>query len=1089
MRKLLTLLPVLVFCFISAFAQTKNVTGRITDQQGQPVPFASVKVKGTKSGTSADADGYFLIKAKPGDVLVASGTGFNLKEATIEGDGTVVIQITRKEANLTEVVVTTALGIKRNRNTLPYSAQQITGDDLSKTAVTMNPVSNLSGKISGLQITQENSMGGSTNVILRGIKSLTQSNQALFVIDGVPYDNTNQSQQGIDLGNSGADINPDNIESVSVLKGAAASALYGSRASNGVIMVTTKKGNKKGGLGITVNIGATIGLFDNSTLPTYQTEYGEGYAGNLGFFTYPTFFSSTPVPVVETPNDAATGPAYDPTQMVYGWDAFMPGDPNYGKATPWQPAAHHNPTDFYVKPVTTTTSVYVNGSNDKGMYKIGYSHDVDNDFIPNSNLKKNMIDFAATYKLTEKLSVGGAVNYSDNAALNRYIYPYGSGYGGQGQLGSMADFRQWWPTNVDLQKLKTDYYNSHVNATWNWQIPAYTANTSLSQIGIPSLGTTPAYHDNPYFLLDKNPETDGRTRYFGNVHLDWNIAPFLTAMGRVAQDYYTQRMELRQDIGSTGTPYYYRYDAQYGETNYDLMLNFNKNLTDVINLKAILGGNVRQTTSQDINESTSGGLVVPGLFALSNSVKTPPAPSEYYGRKEVDGVYAGATLSFKELITLDGTIRRDQSSTLPKKNNSYYYPSGSINFQFAQLLKDLNWLSHGKVWGNYAEVGGDAPIFSIANTYNAQTPINGETMFSTPSTNNNPNLVPERQRSYEVGLEASFLNDRIGFNVAYYHAEQINQIMPASVSTSTGFSTFYVNGGAIQNSGVELGVNLTPVRTKDFSWDMNINWSTNKQKVLSLYNNQPLYEVASYQNSVRLVAEPGKPYQLQGTAYTYLNGKREIDTTGYPILQPGQYNDLGTPNPDWIGGINNTFRYKNISLSFLVDVRQGGKVYSLDMDYGSFSGLYPRTAGKNALGNPVRGDVSQGGGYIFAGVTPDGKPNTTRVDASSLDNGAWVFSSLSGAESHQEFTYDASYIKLREVALSYAIPSKIFDKGVSFIKGVAISLSGRNLWIIHKNIPYADPEQGQASGNASMGYQNGAYPSIRTLGASLKVKF
>ncbi|MBS1947658.1 MAG: SusC/RagA family TonB-linked outer membrane protein [Bacteroidetes bacterium] len=1087
MRKFLTLFAVLVCCSIPAFSQTRQITGRVTDQQGQPVPYATIHIKGSKAGVFADENGFFTIKAKQGDVLVVSSTGIKNNEAQIGSENTVNISVSRNEATLQEVVVTTALGIKRNRNTLPYSAQQISGDDLNKSAVTMNPVSNLSGKISGLQITQENSMGGSTNVILRGIKSLTQSNQALFVIDGVPYDNANQSQGGYDLGNAASDLNPDDIESVSVLKGAAASALYGSRASNGVVMITTKKGNKKKGLGVVASFGATIGSFDNSTLPTYQTEYGEGYAGSLGFSTYPTFFSATPVPVVETPNDAATGPAYDPTQMVYNWQSFMPGDPNYGKATPWQPAAHHNPTDFYVKPVTTSTSIYVNGSSDKGLYKIGYTHDADNDFIPNSSLKKNLISFSATHKILDNLSVGGAIEYSDNAAINRYIYPYGS-YGGQ--LGSMADFRQWWPTNINIQQLKTDYFNSHTNATWNWQIPAYTANTSLSQIGISSIKTTPAYHDNPYWFVYKNYESDSRTRYFGNVHVDWKVNSFLTAMARVAKDYYSQRMELRQDIGSTYTPYYYRYDGQFDETNYDLMLNLNKNIGESINLKALLGGNVRQTTSQNINEATSGGLVVPGFFALSNSVKTPPAPSEYYGQKEVDGLYAGATLGYKELLTLDATLRRDQSSTLPKKNNAYYYPSVSLNFQFSQLLKSLDWLSHGKVWGNYAEVGGDAPIFSTANTYVAQTPINGQTMFSTPSTNNNPNLVPERQKSWETGIEASFLNERIGFNVTYYHARQINQIMPASVSTSTGFSTFYVNGGTVQNSGVEIGVNLIPLRTRDFSWEMNINWSTNKQKVLSLYNNQPLYDVSDYQNSVRLVAEPGKPYQLQGTAYTYLNGQRLIDSSnGYPVLKPGQYNDLGTPNPDWIGGINNTLRYKNIALSFLIDMSHGGKVYSLDMDYGSFSGLYPRTAGKNSTGGEVRGSLSSGGGYIFKGVTADGKPNSTRVDESSLDNGAWTFGSLSGAESHQEFVYDASYIKLRELAIVYSIPGKTFEKGASFIKGIDIALTGRNLWIIHKNIPYADPEQGQASGNASIGFQNGSYPSIRTVGGSVKFKF
>ena len=398
-------------------------------------------------------------------------------------------------------------------------------------------------------------------------------------------------------------------------------------------------------------------------------------------------------------------------------------------------------------------------------------------------------------------------------------------------------------------------------------------------------------------------------------------------------------------------------------------------------------------------------------------------------------------------------------------------------------------MSHAKAWGNYAQVGGDAPIFSTKNTYSSQTAFNAQTMFSTPTTNNNPNLVPEKQKSWEIGVEGSFLKDRIGFNLAYYKSQQINQIMPASVSTSTGFSTFYVNGGSIQNSGVEISINLVPVRTRTFSWNMDINWSKNIQKVLSLYDNQPLYEVAGYQNSVRLVAEPGKPYQLQGLDYTYLNGKRIIQSNGMYALNSNAYSDLGTPNPDWIGGINNSFKYKNVALSFLIDVHHGGNVYSLDMDYGSFSGLYPRTAGLNDLGNPVRSPLTNdktSGGIILKGVTANGTPNTVRIDESSLDNGAWTFSSA-GGEAAKEFVYDASYIKLREVAITYSIPSKIF--GNKFIKGIDIAISGRNLWIIHKNLPYADPEQGQASGNASMGYQNGAYPSVRTIGGLLKVKF
>ena len=1080
--------------FAAAIAQTKPISGKVFDKDGKPLEGASIKLKGHQGGTAADSDGSFTLSVKFGDVLIVSAVGHTPKQIKVTNQTSLSLVLESDDATMGEVVVT-AMGIKRNRNTLPYAAQQISGEDLNKSATTLNPVENLSGKVAGLQITQASTMGGSTNVILRGIKSLTQSNQALFVVDGVPYDNTNQSQQSYDLGNAASDINPDDIASVSVLKGAAASALYGSRASNGVIMITTKKSAKHKGLGVSASFGVSIGTPDNSTLPVYQTQYGQGYGSagynsnfptHDGFFYYAhtSFSAGQRVNVVQTNFDAATGPAYDPTKMVYNWDAFTPGDPNFGKATPWKPAANHNPTDYFVTPVTTSTSINVNGSSDKGMYRLGYTHADNKDFMPNSYLKKNTITFSSTYSLNDKLSVGGSIDYSDNAATNRYLYPYA------GISDPMTDFRQWWPTNVDIKQQKADFFATQSNATWNWQPPAYNGNKAGSSITHPIIGI-PAYHDNLYWFSYKNYENDSRSRYFGNIHLDYTINSFLSVTGRIAKDDYSQTLETRSDIGSQNTSGYFRFNSTYDETNYDLMVNLNKDLNKDFNLKALIGGNVRQTVNQSIYAYTSGGMVVPGFFALSNSVNTPSAPVEYYGAKEVDGIYANATLSYKELITLDASLRRDKSSTLPINTNSYYYPSTSLNFQFGKLLPNLDWLSHGKVWTNYAEVGSDAPIFSLANTYVAQTPFNSQTMYSTPATNNNPNLVPERQKQYEFGVEASFLKDRIGFNLAYYHAQQINQILPTSVSASTGFSTFYVNGGAIQNSGIELSLNLTPVKIKNFTWDMTVNWSKNDQKVLSLYNNQAKYVISNYQNAIRLVAQPGKAYQLQGTDYVYLNGQREIDATGHYMIASNNFTNLGTPNPDWIGGINNSFKYKNIALSFLIDVRQGGNVYSLDMDYGSSSGLYPRTAGLNDLGNPVRSPLtndSKSGGIILKGVTADGKTNTQRIDESDINNGAFSYSSSYG-EADKEFVYDASYVKLRELAITYTLPSKFLNKNIGFIKGIDFSLSGRNLWIIHKNLPYADPEQGQASGNASMGFQNGAYPTMRTFGANIKVKF
>jgi len=1076
---------------MSAYSQKKLVIGKVTDSTGSVIPNVTIRLKSSRAGVSSSEDGSFRIQAAPNDVLIVSNIGYLQQEVKINARDNITIVLGRSNQSLNEVVVT-ALGIKRTRNSLPYATQQISGAEVTKTLNT-NFVDNLSGKVAGLQITSSNTMGGTNNVVLRGTKSITGNNQALFVVDGVPYDNTPQARAQYDLGNAVSDINPNDIESVSVLKGAAASALYGSRGFNGVILITTKKGARRKGIGVSVDFGVSTGTPDKSTLPQYQEQNGQGLGSQASvtpgnpnpFFYYLPIFNSggQKVQIVQTDVDQVTGPAYDKNLMVYNWDAFSPGNPNYGKATPWVAAAHHKVTDYFETPITTSTTVSADGGGDRGAFKMGFTRSDDKGYLPNSHQTKNQFSLSATQNLTDRLSVSGQINYSNTTAIGRYGYGYAGSNGTA--VNPMTEFRQWWQTNVDLDALKADYFRTRTNATWNWG-GGYLTN-------VPGTIVKPAYHDNPWFQRYENYENDSRARYFGYGMINYKITDYLNLMGRVGLDTYNEQVETRYNVGAAGTSSYTRYNASVTETNYDLILNFDKNILPKLSLKALLGGNVRQNNNSSINATTNGGLVVPSFYALANSVNTPNAPTETLSTKEVDGVFGQVTLSYDQFLTLDGTLRRDQSSTLPKQNNSYYYPSISGNFVFSHLLPDQTWLSYGKLRANYASVGNDAPVYYTKNTYTNVAPFQGQTLFAAPTANNNPVLLPELNHTYEFGVEMAFLQNRVGFDVTYYNTKSINQITPITVSNSSGYSTFIVNGGTVQNSGFEVSLNLVPVKNHALTWNMNINWAANRNKVLSVYGGQPSYTISKYQNSIQLVAEVGKPLGvIRGSDFQYLNGKILVDNTGHNVLNPNKLSDIGNINPDWFGGVNNSFSYKNFTLSFLVDVSQGGQIYSLDMDYGASAGITPETAGFNSDGKPVRSPLADGGGYVNKGVTADGKPNTVKIDASDINTGNFPFSSFFGM-SHRSYVYSASYIKLREASLSWSLPKKALDK-LSFVKGLEFSLTGRNLWIIHKSLPYSDPEQGVAANataglNGSRGFQSGAYPVFRTFGANIRVKF
>lgn len=1078
MRKILLLLAILFASAYPSFAQTKTVRGRVLDSLGNAVSGASVTVRGTGSGTAADADGNFTLTAKEGDVLVISALNFTQQQLTVGASNEYQVTLQGTTGTISEVVVT-ALGIRRNKNELPYAAQQVSSDEITKTR-TNNFVNSLSGKVAGLQVKTNNNLGGSTNIILRGYKSITGDNQALVVVDGVPVSNANtnsSSQQngfaGYDYGNAASDFNPDDIASVNVLKGAAATALYGSRAANGVILITTKKGKK--GLGVTVNLGGSTGFMDKSTWVKYQHEYGAGYYDP----DYYTYSDVPPSPdghflyfdadgdgvddlVVPTTEDASFGARFDPSLNVFQWDAFDPTSPNYLKKTPWVAAAN-DPTEFFVTPASMSTGVAVAGGGDKATFKLGYTRTQDNGILPNSRLVKDLINFQADYKITEKLVASAAVNFSKISGRGRY----GNGYDA---FNVASNFRQWWQMNVDVKDQEAAYRRTGKNITWNMSNP-------------PS-DISPIYWDNPYFVRYESFETDSRYRSFSNVTLTYNPVKWLNFLARASLDSYDELQEERSGYGTINIAGYSRFNQTYREYNYDLLANVDQNITPDLNFKALIGGNLRQNDIRSIFAATNGGLIVPGVYDLANSLNPITAPNETDRRIEVGGVFAGVTLAYKSMLILDATARRDKSSTLPVGNNAYFYPSVSGGFVFSKLLQNVDWLTFGKLRLNYAEVGNSAPYDYLLDAYDQPTPYGSVPLFSINGTKKNANLKPERTRSYEGGIELSFLKSRIGLDVTYFKTNTLDQVIPITISASTGYSTQIINAGNVENKGLEVSLNLVPVKTKDFTWNMNVNWARIRNKVISLTEGTENVVIGSFQGGVTMNAAVGESFgTLRGSDFVYdeATGEKVVGSDGYYLVTQSTNNVIGNINPEWTGGVNNTFTYKQIALNFLIDVRKGGSIYSIDQWYGQGTGLYQSTAGLNELGNPVRDPLENGGGVLFKGVTEDGKENTQRALLTGLRG--YGYNNFPNAG----YIYDATYVKLREASLTYSFSKKLVAR-LNPVKGIDLSLYGRNLWIIHKNLPDADPEEGASSGNIQ-GFQVGSYPTYRTIGFNLRFTF
>jgi TonB-linked SusC/RagA family outer membrane protein len=1065
-KGILTLL--LAFLVQITFAQEKTVTGTVSDESGT-LPGVSVVIKGTSTGTQTDFDGKYTIMAKQGDILSFSYMGYKTVEKSVTAANTINVSL-QQDANLLDEIVVTALGISKAKKSLGYSTQKVDGDEVSRVK-DANFINSLAGKISGVEIKTSGTMGGSTNVVIRGNSSLTGSNQALFVVDGVPMNNSNTNSSGqqtgrggYDYGNAASDINPDDIASINVLKGGAASVLYGSSAANGVIIITTKKGkSRENQLGITINSSFSVGSIDKTTYTEYQDGYGAGYGayyGSTGYFNDVDMNGDGVLDLV-TPSteDASFGAPFDPSLMVYQWNSFYPQLPDtYLKATPWQ-AAKNTPVSFFETAETAINSLSFEGSTDKGTYRFAYTNFDQKGVLPNSSIKKDIMDFGASYDLSDKFNIRTKMTYSSVRGKGRY----GTGYDSKNVNQS---FKQWFQTNVDIKELEDAYFLTGENITWNTN-----STTDL----------TPIYMDNPYWTRYENYQNDERNRINGHVTMSYEVNDWLNVMGRATLDTYSQIQEERIAVGSVDVSEYSKGLNRFQNNNYDLFLNFDKDfLDDKLNVRGTIGTNIVRTTMNNLSARTTGGLVVPGLYALSNSKELSSAPTEYEASFGRNSIFGNVSLGYDDFIYLEGSYRHEKASTLPKDNNTFDYFAVSSSFIFSKFI-DSDLISFGKLRAGYAETGNAADALRIYDTYSAIGNMGGNPLYSLPSSKNNANLQDESTKELEVGLEMRFANNRLGFDFSAYDKKSIDQIMSVSVSTATGYDSKYVNAGEISNKGVELSLYGEPVRTDDFNWKVNVNWSKNKNKVESLYGDVNQLQLASVQGGVSVNATIGQPYgSIVGYNYVYNdNGDKTIGADGY-YLKSSSKEVIGNVNPDWIGGINNSFRYKNLNFSFLIDIKKGGDVFSLDTWYGYATGIYANTDFVNDLGNPVRNTLANGGGVILDGVLADGSSNTTRVRADYYAN-PWGYKHAPNAE----HTYDAGYVKLREISLSYDFDTTKLDK--LKIAKLTLTAIGKNLWIIHKNTPYADPEAGLSSGNIQ-GYQSGAYPSVKEFGLNLKVQ-
>lgn len=1063
---------------IQGAAQVTTVRGIVTtEEDGEPVIGASVIVKGTSLGTVTDVNGRFELSGLPPSAtrLLISYISLMAKEVAIAPQVSVTL---KSDTHLLDEVVVTALGISREKKALGYTAQEVKQNALVQ-GKDNNLLNSLSGKIAGVRITNTQGDVGSSRIVIRGETSIAGENQPLFIVDGIPVDNSqlNARSSGRDFKNAIADLNPEDIKTLTVLKGPNAAALYGARAAHGAIVITTKGGDKRQkGIGITLHSSTQVSFV--ATLPEFQNLFGQGAGGRFSYVDGKGAGVNDGV-------DESWGPRLDIGLLIPQFDSPLDADGNR-VATPW--VSHpNNVRDYFRMGISTNSGISVARGDDKYQFRVGYNYEKQVSIVPDAGTNKTNISLNTDYHLAKWIVVGATANYIVYTApsLPGSATPSGSNVRSNSP---MLQFL-WFGRQVDTNSLKADY-------TRNW-------NSS--------------YYDNPFWSASYNTQSQERHRLIGDLHAEFRLTDGLNVRFRTSTDWYNDRRKSKVKWGSAGagSPYgSYAEDAYtVKENNTEVLATYIKQLNKNWGIDALLGFNVRNKQYEN-NYQAAPRLAVADLYTLTNS-RDPLISSNDFYRLRQYGLYGSIQLDYRRWAFLNITGRNDLSSTLPVDNNSYFYPSVTASVLLSEAFgwrsKAVNYL---KIRGGWSQVGADANPYQLATVFTSETAFNGNPLQSSSTIGMNPNLKPEKTSSIEAGFEAAFWDNRLYLDFTYYKTDSRNQILKLATTAASGYTSQVRNAGHIRNRGYEIQLGAVPIQTsKGFRWNLDLNYGANSSKVVKLDDEGLITSYQLYSSGIQILASVGEAYgTLFGTSYVRdANGNVVVDANGLPKISTTN-KTLGKFTPDWTGGISNTFSYRSLSLSFLIDASVGGSIFSNTNKTGKYTGVLANTlSGRDAehgglwyytdaMGNNVRlsespsYSVSSDGlyyaqvngqstrvyqdGIMVEGVTESGSKNEEVVSAEKYYHRIYSI-----AEAN---VYDASYVKLREVALSYRLPRLWTQK--LHLQEASVTLTGRNLWTIYKSVPNIDPESALTTGNAQ-GVEAYSLPTTRSFGVNLSVKF